>query len=199
MRKTLISLTLTALAAAAPAQATGMATDKAIDKDAYTAEARQMAGSLAKQLGGALKQQLETGTPESAIAVCRDKAPAIAGEMSRSTGWRVTRVSAKTRNSLLGTPDEWEQGVLKILEARLAAGEKPEALEFSQLVDEPNGRVFRYMKGLPVAPLCTTCHGGPENMPEAVKARIAAEYPHDQAIGYKPGMLRGGISIKRPL
>lgn len=189
LRKTLIALSLAALCAPA----------FAADQEAHVAEARQMAGNLAKQLGGELKKQLEAGGPESAIPVCRDKAPAIAGELSRQTGWRVTRVSLKTRNSLLGTPDEWEQGALKVLETRLAAGEKPETLEFSQVVDEPSGRVFRYMKGLPVAPLCTTCHGAPEGIPDGVKARLAAEYPHDKATGYKPGMLRGGISIKRPL
>lgn len=171
----------------------------AADTDAYAMEARQTAGKLAQQLGGELKKQLEAGSPESAIPVCREKAPAIASELSRQSGWRVTRVSLKTRNNLLGSPDEWEQGALKILEGRLAAGEKPETLEFSQVVDEPNGKVFRYMKGLPTAPLCVTCHGAADQIPAGVKAKLTEEYPHDKATGFKPGMLRGGISIKRPL
>jgi cytochrome c553 len=189
LRKTLIALSLAAIVPMAQAN----------DTDARIAQSRQTAGKLAQQLSGELKKQVEAGGPASAIPVCRDKAPAIASELSRQSGWRVTRVSLKPRNPMLGTPDEWEQGALKILEARLAAGEKPETLEFSQVVDEPSGRVFRYMKGLPVASMCTTCHGAPDLVLEEVKAKLAADYPHDKAMGYKPGMLRGGISIKQPM
>lgn len=160
---------------------------------------RQTALKLQQQLGAELQKQLAAGGPESAIGVCRDKAPAIASELSRSTGWRVTRVSLKTRNPLLGTPDEWEQRALRMLEKRLADGAKPETLEFGQVLEEPGGKVYRYMRGLPVLPLCTTCHGAPDAIPDAVKDRLATEYPHDKATGYAPGMLRGGISIKRPL
>ncbi|MGQ9685109.1 MAG: Tll0287-like domain-containing protein [Thiobacillaceae bacterium] len=188
MRKTLLTLALVALAL--PTHA---------DEAQMIENARQTAMQLIKQLGGELQKQLASGGPESAISVCREKAPAIASEMSRSTGWRVTRVSLKTRNPLLGTPDEWEQGALKILERRLAEGAKPETLEFAQVVEEPAGKVFRYLKALPVQPVCTTCHGKPEDIGDGVKARLAAEYPHDKATGYSPGMIRGGISIKRPL
>jgi hypothetical protein len=188
MRKTLLTLALAGLTLPALA-----------DEAQMTKSARQMAMQLIKQLGGELQKQMSSGGLESAISVCKEKAPAIASEMSRSTGWRVTRVSLKTRNPLLGTPDEWEQGALKILERRLAQGAKPETLEFAQVVDEPAGKVFRYMKALPVQPVCTTCHGTPDAISDGVKARLAAEYPHDKATGYTPGMIRGGISIKRPL
>jgi hypothetical protein len=32
-----------------------------------------------------------------------------------------------------------------------------------------------------------------------VQAKLASEYPNDQATGYLPNMLRGAISIKKPL
>ncbi|MCS6786392.1 MAG: DUF3365 domain-containing protein [Thiobacillaceae bacterium] len=182
------------LAAALPAWA-----NQPANPTEMTEAARAMAGQMIRQLGGELQKQLAAGGPEAAISVCKDKAPAIAGELSRTSGWRVTRVSLKVRNPLLGSPDEWEQGALKILERRLAAGEKPETLEFAQIVDEPNGKVFRYMRGLVTAPLCLSCHGAPESIPDAVKARLTTEYPHDKATGYGAGMLRGGVSIKRPL
>lgn len=188
MRKTLLTLALA-----------GMTLTAWADQAALTDAARQTAMGMIKQLGGELQKQLASGGPEGAISVCREKAPAIASELSRANGWRVTRVSLKARNPLLGTPDTWEQGALMILEKRLAQGEKPETLEFAQVVDEPAGKVFRYMKALPVQPVCTTCHGAAESIPEGVKARLASEYPHDKATGYAPGMIRGGISIKRPL
>jgi hypothetical protein len=82
---------------------------------------------------------------------------------------------------------------------RLAAGEKPETLEFFEVVSEPQGRFQRYMKALPTQPLCLACHGDPAAMPEAVRATLAAEYPHDRATGYAAGQVRGAVTVKRPL
>ena len=48
-------------------------------------------------------------------------------------------MSLKTRNPLLGTPDAWEQAVLAEFDRRAAAGEKPETLEYSETVTEPQG------------------------------------------------------------
>ncbi|MBS1219331.1 MAG: cytochrome c family protein, partial [Proteobacteria bacterium] len=54
-------------------------------------------------------------------------------------------------------------------------------------------------KALPVEQVCLTCHGDATTIPDAVKARLATEYPLDKATGYAPGMVRGIISIKRTL
>ncbi|MBK6742164.1 MAG: DUF3365 domain-containing protein [Hydrogenophilales bacterium] len=159
-------------------------------------EARKAAGSLAQTLGGELKQAMTAGGPEAAIAVCKDKAPKIAADITQKTGMQVTRVSPKNRNPG-AVPDAWEAQALADLERRLAAGEKPETLDTWQVVDTPKGKVFRYAKGLPVGAVCLNCHG--ELITDGVKAKLATEYPNDKATGYKAGMLRGLISIKRPL
>lgn len=159
-------------------------------------EARKAAGSLAQTLGGELKQAMTAGGPEAAIAVCKDKAPKIAAEISQKTGMQVTRVSPKNRHPN-AVPDAWEAQAQADLEKRLAAGEKPETLDTWQVVDTPKGKVFRYAKGLPVGAVCLNCHG--ETITDGVKAKLATEYPNDKATGYKAGMLRGLISIKRPL
>ena len=44
---------------------------------------------------------------------------------------------------------------------KAAAGEKPETLERAEFVDEPAGRYFRYLKAIPVQPMCLACHGRP--------------------------------------
>jgi len=103
------------------------------------------------------------------------------------------------RNPLLGTPDGWEQKALKKLETQLAKGAKPETLEFAEIVKEPNGKYLRYMKGIVLQPACVACHGSESDISPAVKTRLSEEYPHDLATGYKPGDLRGGVSIKRRL
>ena len=66
-------------------------------------------------------------------------------------------------------------------------------------MNEPNGKYFRYMKGIVLQQGCIACHGSEEQLSDGVKARLAEDYPHDQAIGYTPGQIRGGVSIKRPL
>lgn len=160
---------------------------------------RATVGSLAGSLGAELKKELNSNGPEAAITVCRDKAPQIAGDLSRKNGWKVTRVSLKVRNPLLGMPDAWEQSALQKLEARLAAGEKPETLDMAEIVTEPSGRYLRYAKGLPVQKLCLGCHGSTDDMLPNVKAKLSEVYPQDKATGYTVGMLRGAVSIKKPL
>ena len=159
-------------------------------------DARQTAGSLIKQLGGELKKSLEANGPEASISVCKEKAPAIAASLSQSSGFSVTRVSPKNRNPK-AVPDAWEAEAQAALEKRLAGGEKPETLDTWQVVKTSSGKEFRYAKALVTQPVCLTCHG--ENISEGLKAKLAAEYPNDKATGYGPGMVRGIISIRRPL
>jgi Protein of unknown function (DUF3365) len=159
-------------------------------------DARKAAGSLIQQLGGELKQAMSTEGPEGAISVCKVKAPQIAAAVSRQSGFDVKRVSPKNRNPN-GAPDAWEAQAQTTLEKRLAAGEEPETLDTWQIVDTPSGKQFRYAKAIPVQPVCLVCHG--EVIPDGVKARLAADYPNDKATGYQVGMLRGIISVQRPL
>ena len=162
-------------------------------------EARKMAGTMVQTLGGRLQAAIKEGGPAAAIGVCTTVAPTLAGELSRQNGVKLTRVSLRVRNPLLGTPDAWEQGVLQSFEARLAKGEAADKLEFAETVSEPAGRYFRYMKALPVQPVCVNCHGDSASLAPEIKERIAREYPADRATGYLPGQIRGAVSVKRPL
>jgi hypothetical protein len=171
----------------------------AVDEAAYTAQARSVAAGMQQNLAGKLFAEINKGGPASAIGVCTTMAPDVSAAMSREKGWRITRVSLKTRNPVLGMPDAWEQRVLASFDGRVAQGVDPATLEHAEVVAEPQGRSFRYMKALPVQPLCVNCHGSADKIPADVKARLAAQYPHDRATGYAPGQVRGAISIKRPL
>lgn len=168
-------------------------------EDAALQESRAVAMSLMQQLGAELKKEISANGPDAAIKVCKNIAPELASKLSIEKGWRVTRVSLKTRNPLLGIPDAWEQQALKQFDARAADGEAPDKMEFSESVSEPGGGYFRYLKALPVQPLCLACHGAEEQIPASVKTTLVEQYPHDRAIGYAVGKVRGAISIKRPL
>ncbi len=168
------------------------------DQAAMATDARKASGALIQQLGGELKAAMGAQGPAGAIGVCKERAPQIAADVSKQSGFTVTRVSPKNRNPA-GVPDAWEAEAQAGLQKRLTAGEKPETLETWQVVSTPAGKQFRYAKALPVQPICLTCHGDPAAIPDAVKARLAADYPQDKATGYAPGMLRGIVSVKRML
>lgn len=169
------------------------------DTEAATEQARQWATQLVQQTGAALKKELAASGPEGAIRVCTQVAPEIAGNLSRENGARVARVSLKVRNAVLGHPDAWEQAVLADFDRRAAAGEKPEAMERAEIVSEPAGRYFRYMKAIPTQPMCLACHGTPEALAPSIKEKLAAEYPKDRATGYSVGQIRGAVTVKRLL
>jgi Protein of unknown function (DUF3365) len=162
-------------------------------------DATAVTGDFLKQLGGTMKREMQAGGPVAAMQVCRDVAPVIANDISLDKGWKVTRVGTRVRNPMLGTPDVWEQNVLRDFEGRAANGEKLESMTYYEVVDEPAGRFLRYMKAIALAPQCVACHGDTGQIAEPVRTQLKSLYPHDRAVGYKPGDLRGAVSIKQPL
>lgn len=179
--------------------ALGLASLPLMAADDDVTRLRTASFELTDRLGIELKRALESGGAVKAVSICRDLAPAIAGEMSRQNGWRVTRVSLQPRNPLLGGADAWEQQQLQRFEKRLAAGEAPTQLEVSEVVTEPAGRYLRYARALPVQPACLMCHGQAQQLAPTVAAEISERYPYDRATGYSLGQLRGAVSIKMAL
>lgn len=177
----------------------GCATTATADKQAsLTGEARQTAAGLLQNLGGELKNGMSNGGPAATIAMCKEKAPQLAREASAKSGFAIRRASHKNRNPK-AVPDAWEAEAIASLEKRLAAGEKPETLDLSAVVDTPEGKVFRYAKALPTQTMCLSCHGEADKISPEVKAKLAAEYPDDKATGYSAGMLRGILSMKKAM
>lgn len=162
-------------------------------------ESRVLSTQIVTQVRSELVKELERTGPLRAITVCKYSAPEITSNISRQTGMRVTRVSLRPRNKALGDPDAWEQKVLLDFEKRVAKGEKIEGLEYHELVDEPAGRYFRYMKAIAMMQACVTCHGQQTQLSEGVRAQLAAEYPLDKAIDYQVGQVRGAVSVKKLL
>jgi Protein of unknown function (DUF3365) len=169
------------------------------DSTAREQAARSAVGDFAKRLGGELKKTMGAEGPAAAISVCRDVAPKIAGELSRSNGWRVTRVSTKPRNPMLGMADAWELKVLAQFAMRAGRGEPLQKMSFSEVVSESGQKYFRYMQAIGIQPICLTCHGAAGQLPESIKTALKADYPYDLATGYQVGELRGAFSIKQPV
>jgi hypothetical protein len=177
-----------------------MATSVAIaDQIALEQGASEVAESLLEELGEAMTREMTKGGPTEAIVVCTRLAAEVAGRLSREHGWRVTRVGTRVRDPLLGMPDAWEQRVLAEFAERAAKGKAFANMTHHEVVTEPDGQYFRFMKPIVVQSKCLFCHGSSEQIPVAIRTMLKQQYPFDRAIGYKMGDLRGAVSIKQPL
>lgn len=165
---------------------------------AWVGEARKVAGSVPPKLLAVLTEEIGKNGPEGAILVCRDKAPQLAKAASDETGWSVRRVSLRNRNPR-AVPDGWERAALEDFDRRAASGESATTLEKAEIVAEGGKQSYRYMRALPTQPLCLNCHGAPEQLTPAVLEKLKALYPDDKAVGYRPGDIRGAITIRKPV
>lgn len=173
---------------------------QAEDLASLLADTKKTALPVLPKVVKTMQTAVETEGPVKAIAVCKEKAPALLADIRRQTGWQIRRVSLKTRNASTGTPDVWEARQLADFNIRAANGEKAELLEVGEIVSDADGkRSFRYLKALPVAPVCVSCHGQRETQSDDLQAALAKDYPHDAATGYSVGQVRGALSVKRPL
>lgn len=166
---------------------------------AQVEEARKATAELVAQVRGELLKAIETGDPLRAIVACKYTVPEISSAVSREYGARVTRVTLRPRNPALGWADAWEQSALMSFEQRVARGEKPDGMEHADIVSEPSGRFVRYVRALPLVPICAHCHGPADQMTEAIRSQLANDYPHDRAIGTAPGQVRGAVAFNKPL
>lgn len=156
---------------------------------------------------------------------CPDMAPILASKYSRENGYLVRRVTTRTRNSR-NLPDDWELVQLNSFEKMAASGKprtqfditKPDGsilptkeFEAYDVVTEGKGKdteiYFRYvrsitMPGMPNEPPylpCLKCHGTDSQLGAGVQEAVKDLYPHDMAMGYAKGDVRGAWTIKIPL
>ncbi len=168
--------------------ATAQATELMVS-DPQVGEASAVALVFMSRLKPQLQAALQSGPPAEAIAVCAQEAPKIAAELSGETGWSVKRVSLRPRNPD-AHPDTWERAQLKAFDAVVSAGGKP-----AWVAAEIDGQV-RFLAPQRVDGVCLVCHG--ESIDPATAAALKKLYPDDRALGYRPGDVRGAISLSAP-
>lgn len=191
MKKSVIASSVLSLllAAAGPALA---------DETKFLEEARGIATKMPPKLLEVLDAEVKKSGHAEAMSVCREKAPQMAKAMSEQTGWAIRRVSLKNRNPK-AVPDAWEKAVLEDFDRRISAGEKPSGMEKGEVVTDGDKKYYRYMKALPTQDLCLACHGTPDRIDPAVKAKLKELYPDDKAVGYSAAEIRGAITLRKPL
>jgi len=160
--------------------------------EASRAAVIKLASTLKNELMGAMMNE----GPTAAIEICSKKAPEIAAQISKETGFKVRRTSLKTRNQA-NAPDEWELKTLQLFEKRLAEGEDATAMEFSEIVEANGVKLYRYMKSIAIKPPCLNCHGG--EISQEIAEKIKSTYPNDKAVGFEMGQIRGAFSVSQPM
>lgn len=165
---------------------------------AWLADARKVASTVPPKLLQVLSEEIANGGPESAIAVCSEKAPQMAKAASEQTGWAIRRVSLRNRNPK-ATPDAWERSALEEFDRRTAAGENTATLEKAEIVASGDKKEYRYMKALPVQQICLACHGAAQTLKPEVTAQLKKFYPDDKGVGYEAGQIRGAMTIRKAL
>ena len=172
----------------------GLATGDSIEE--RTVACRAVAAGFMSTLKAELAKAMREGGPVHAIKVCKNRAPEIAAQKSRATGWGVARTSLKVRNPA-NAPDGWERRVLESFEARRARGEHVKTLEHGEIVTENGKRFFRYMKAIQTRGICLRCHG--TKIDSAVSTALREFYPQDKATGFNLGDIRGAFTVTQPL
>ncbi len=187
MKKTLVALLVIGMP---------MLTLAAEDMSKLTAEGKGVIQSFFGDLKGELEKGMKEGGPVHTINVCNKVAPNLSEAHSQMSGWKVARTSLKPRNPM-NAPDAWETEVLNKFEERKAAGEDPMKLVQTEIVEDNGRKVFRMMKAIPTAEVCTKCHG--VELPGPVVEKLDELYPEDKARGYNVGDLRGAFTLKKGL
>lgn len=155
--------------------------------------ADQLMGELKTELGAAMQR----GGPVAAIGVCKTRAPEIASRLSAASGAEVGRTALRVRNPA-NAPDELERAVLEQFAAELAVAKEPPANPPEAVFElrAARGIEHRYMRAIPMQPLCVACHG--KTIAPDLTAAIRKDYPDDAATGFEPGQLRGGVTVVWP-
>jgi hypothetical protein len=164
---------------------------------AWDERSRAMSEQLMSELQAGLKQAMQQGGPVAAIEVCRARAPQIAARLSKSSGAEVGRTALRVRNPA-NAPDDLERAVMagfasELAQAATSASARPEV--FIEIRSE-RGIERRYLRAIPMQPLCLACHGA--KLAPEVAAAVLRDYPQDAATGFEPGQLRGAVTVRWP-
>jgi hypothetical protein len=140
--------------------------------------------TMAKEMMGELKGELEVGGPSGAVVVCRDLAPMISEHVGEEHGVLIGRTSHRLRNPENVAP-EWAAEWVARRDDRPAYLEGPSG-ELGVLLP------IRLMKP------CLACHGASDALDGDVLAALAESYPEDRAVGFAEGDLRGWFWVEVP-
>lgn len=163
------------------------------ETDANLKKGQEVSQALLKELKGTLTGALKAGGPQAALKTCNATAYPLTQKIADAQGVQLKRVSFQTRNPQ-NSPDQYEAELLLKLENMKEKGEITPETEVHQVVGSENNKEFIYLKPIMIQQGCLQCHGSTEQL--KISEELKSLYPHDQAVGYKEGDLRGAVSVR---
>lgn len=143
-----------------------------------------------------LQTAIQSGGISNALPFCSVAAAPLAATQARKHGVALKRVTHKARNPA-GKASPIEMTVLAGFEKALATSTNPPPGFATNLVA---GQATFFAPITINNELCLKCHGEPGKDIESANLEVIRRlYPHDEAIGFKPGQLRGAWRIDFPL
>jgi hypothetical protein len=183
------------------AEANAVFNARLVDIDApEVAEVRQLGENAINQLANTLVKEVQSALAksgaEAAVDICHLKSvPMVKGTVAglpRITAMKSTSIRLR---SAANAPDAADKMVLEFIRQEMENGENPPPLLVQRVDNPPAAPEWRVYKPLGVMPKCLACHGDPADQSAALKAKLSAHYPADQATGYKAGQWRGIMRV----
>lgn len=163
--------------------------------EAAKKEALSAANGYLKELKSMLVKEMKSGGPEAALTVCSDTAQEFTNKYSREKSIDIRRVAFLNRNDK-NVPDAGEMMWLKEFENMMKGSTFNKDTVLYRVEKNGNERTLHLVKPILLSEECVVCHGTEEQIPEGIKKILAEKYPDDKAVNFKPGDLRGAVSVK---
>jgi hypothetical protein len=127
---------------------------------------------------------MQSDGPAAAIDVCSKEAVTIAEDVGTEHGVKIGRTSFKLRNPA-NAPRDWIKPFVE---------QRTDVPQYVSLDEGSLGAIFPIHLNVK----CLMCHGGSDDILDAVKPQLAKLYPYDEATGFKLDELRGWFWVEVP-
>lgn len=162
----------------------------------YLQDARGYATQLLQEAARVRNYEISLVGHADTIYLCSMTAAGISSEISCDNNILIRRVSPDPRNIGNSSLDSWEQKAFAQLHKQHRHTDGFVDHEFYEVVSEPMGNYYRYMRSIKMTAECLPCHGAEGKMEQDVLAALNKHYPYDGARDYEIGSLVGAISVK---
>jgi uncharacterized protein DUF3365 len=136
-----------------------------------------------------LTEGLREGGPAFALKSCHIDVVGIIRRIGRQEGVAAGRTSDRLR-SRANAPLPWAAALVTANAGRRAADVPGFVVDL--------GNKVGVLRPIAQRPMCAACHGAANKLESRVRAALRDRYPHDQAVGFADGEIRGWFWVEMP-
>lgn len=145
--------------------------------------------ALQNTLLGELTGEMQRGGALAAIRVCHLDATAVAQQIGRKQGVAAGRTSHRLRNPT-NAPRTWAAPIVASHAGKPISGVGGFVVDLGDRIG--------LLRPIAFQPACAACHGARERLAPDIVKELKERYPEDQAVGFKPGDIRGWFWVEIP-